>query len=345
MSRSNDNRSGPVAGQSGAAPYSTTYATATGDTEVGPDPQSLAVVRFGTAPATRGDPREWYVPLTQLGERETVEVWRSAQPVEHGWDGDVGYALNGDVMLAQLAVDESRYAGLEQAAFAVYERLLSFVAARGYPFPIRVWNYVSGINEGSGDDERYKRFNAGRSKAFGSRDGFEPSYPAASAIGSAEPGLRIHLIAARQESVPIENPRQRSAFRYPPLYGRPSPSFCRARLVCWPRERHLYLSGTASVVGHETLHAGDCISQLHETLRNIGSLLSGMALAEPPLAEIGWADLKLLRVYLRDRDDFSRVQAALADHVGEQPSMLCVLGDICRRDLALEIEGLFVSVA
>lgn len=337
-----DSSSTQTATRSGVAPFTIDYAsTAGGEPQL--DAKTLGIIRFGNAPSGRGDARELRVPLMPLDDRSTVEIWRSTEQVEHGWIGELGYARNSEVMLVQLSVDESRFPNFELATFDAYTRIQDFLASQDYPHPIRIWNYFPEINTGNGDAERYKQFSVGRARVIESLPEYEERLPAASAIGSTESQFFIYLLAARQGGVQIENPRQVSAFHYPRQYGVRSPSFSRARLVRWPRERHLYLSGTASVVGHETLHVDDCTAQLQETIRNIESLLSNTAIARPSLPGLGWADLKLLRVYLRHANTLPTVRAALEAQLGSETPVLYLLGDICRQDLALEIEGIFTS--
>ena len=79
--------------------------------------------------------------------------------------------------------------------------------------------------------------------------------------------------AARVPGTPVENPRQVSAYRYPRQYGPQAPSFARAMLPP-SQAMPLLLSGTASVVGHESKHH-DCVeSQLAETFANFDSLIA-----------------------------------------------------------------------
>ena len=62
--------------------------------------------------------------------------------------------------------------------------------------------------------------------------------PAACALGSpAGSPISIYFLAARQPPKMIENPRQTSAYHYPPKFGRHSPIFSRACVWGEPRQR------------------------------------------------------------------------------------------------------------
>lgn len=148
----------------------------------------------------------------------------------------------------------------------------------------------------------------------------------------------IYFLAAKTPGIQIENPRQVSAFRYPPQYGPRSPSFSRAVLKRWTGASHLFISGTASIVGHVSRHPRDPLAQLDETLANLEALLNH---ANRFLqASIRLASIKL---YLRPDLRAADVQQRLDERLGRDLPRLLLTGDICRDDLLLEIEGLGVS--
>ena len=68
---------------------------------------------------------------------------------------------------------------------------------------------------------------------------------------------------AARRRVPVENPRQVSAYRYPPTYGpRVADLLARgAGRTSAAATIALFISGTASIVGHETVHQGDVRAQ------------------------------------------------------------------------------------
>jgi len=151
--------------------------------------------------------------------------------------------------------------------------------------------------------------------------------------------MRIFLLTGSRPGINIENPRQVSAYRYPRIYGPRSPSFARATALPQPDgQMLLMISGTASVVGHETLHEGDLIAQLDEIERNLRALLgeSAARLARPGLKTFG--PDALLRAYVRYRDDWPAVRDHLA-RAWPGVSVVGLEGDICRTDLLVEIEA------
>ncbi len=141
---------------------------------------------------------------------------------------------------------------------------------------LRVWNYLPQINGDGGGLERYRQFNLGRQQAFveAGQAAFEGA-PAACALGIHQGALCIRFLAGRTAPLPIENPRQVSAYRYPPTYGPRAPTFSRAAIAeIGGGEVALFISGTASIVGHETVHVGEVLAQTQETLRNLDAVIA-----------------------------------------------------------------------
>lgn len=304
----------------------------------------LAVFGFGSeAPATLGDPRYLRVPLQPFGAAP-CEAWRVAGPVRSGRDGDIAWSTDGALSFGVIEVDERAHAsdadptGIVGAAEHAYARMLAFVAASGTPHLLRVWNYLDAITAGQGDAERYRQFCVGRARGLGEFDAFR--LPAATAIGRCDAArvLQVYWLSAASAGTPVENPRQVSAWRYPREYGPQPPSFARAMLpptdACMP----LLLSGTASVVGHATMHAGALLAQLGETFANFDALL-GAARTSQPALPAAFGPGTRLKVYVRDRDDMPVVAEALRERFGGRVPLFLLHAAICRRDLAVEIDG------
>ena len=160
---------------------------------------------------------------------------------------------------------------------------------------------------------------------------------AAAPFASPSPALSIDYVAA--PGTPLENPRQVSAYRYPRDYGPQPPSFARAMLPPTADRTPLLLSGTASVVGHATLHAGALMAQLEETLANFDALLGAARERQPALPARFGAGTRL-KVYVRDRGDMDAVAQALQARFGGRVPHFLLHAAICRRDLAVEIDGI-----
>lgn len=294
------------------------------------EPGTLAVFDFGHAAAALDDPRHLRVPLEALDDAAPREVWQVAAPVSHGRDGALRWAQGGGWLFAALELDEREHGGPAGAAQAAYAALHAFMRQRPAWRVLRLWNYQGAINEGVGDAERYRRFCDGR--AVGSGDFFATGYPAATAIGhhAAPHLLQVYLLAGSAAGSAIENPRQVSAWRYPREYGRTAPGFARAMLL--PAHDALAISGTAAVVGHASAHRGDVAAQLREILTNLEALLGEAGLPA------GFDTRAPLKAYVRHPGDAERVRRLLAERLPGVPVLL-LHGDVCRRELLVEIDG------
>lgn len=290
------------------------------------DSTVLAVFGFGSAAPAHADPRYMRVGLEPLEADAPFEVWRSTRPVRSGQDGAVRYAADGDYLYGALEIEENA-GDIDAAAADAYRQLCAFNASQPYAAVLRIWNYMDAINEGEGDEERYRRFCIGRARGMGGS--FGDRYPAGTAIGRQDGRriLQVYWLAARVPGQPVENPRQVSAYRYPRQYGPTPPAFARAMLTS---ARQLLISGTAAVVGHASQHIGDEMGQVEETLRNVDSLIGAAGVAAPDAQT-------LFKLYVREADNAAPVAAALRARLPECP-VLVLAGDVCRRELLLEVD-------
>ncbi|HVT35939.1 MAG TPA: hypothetical protein VHE37_10155, partial [Nevskiaceae bacterium] len=193
--------------------------------------------------------------------------------------------------------------------------------------------------------ERYKLFVAGRYEAYAAKPHFEASAPAATAIGTQEPGLLLYFIAGKQPGAQVENPRQVSAFNYPKEHGPRSPTFSRSTLLR-PSDADggalLLVSGTASIVGHASKHPGDAPAQLEEILGNLSALLNA---AEAELADRDHAwRVDVMKLYLRHASHRLLLEERLRTAFGKDLALITLQGEICRSELLAEVEAVFSRV-
>jgi chorismate lyase/3-hydroxybenzoate synthase len=298
----------------------------------------LAAAVFGARSAAPSDPRCLGIDLEPLVGAGLSEVWQGDGRMRIGAAGPIRYVEDGRHLAGWIDLEEAGFHGLEEATEAAYLGLLQFHATTPYHHVWRIWSFVADINEGVGDEERYRQFCLGRARAFAAVHATLPGigYPAATAVGkpAGARSLQVCWLAGRDPGVEIENPRQLAAYRYPRRYGPAAPSFSRAMLV----PGLLLVSGTASIVGHESMHAGDTIAQLHETLDNLDALLQHAGEVSGRRApRLGPASL--LKVYLRRAEDAAPVVQQLHARLGGELPLVILAADICRDELLLEIEA------
>jgi chorismate lyase/3-hydroxybenzoate synthase len=301
----------------------------------------LAVFEFCRSPLDASDPRHVPVALRQLDEPQRVEVWRCDGPIKTGsWDR-LRFAQGERLTMGQIAVDLRHCSNLREASRQAYDVVQSYLQQSPHPWPLKIWNYIPGINEGSGDKERYRQFCLGRADAVLIDPGDLPPLPAATAIGthSAEPALQVYFLAGALPGMDVENPRQVSAWRYPRQYGPRSPLFSRGTILTLNGSRQFLISGTASVIGHQTHHENQVTDQLRESLRNVRSLLNeGHRLMGDARAQLDANGI--LKVYIRDPADYDRIRATLEANAPAEIPRIYLQGDICRENLLTEIDGI-----
>lgn len=290
-------------------------------------------------------PLQWLRTPVLWPQGPSRDIWSlpSGLPVRTEAHGGLVWRRAGDLLFGVIEIDEASVpstisgSALRRAAFDAYARIFRLLDEQGLPHLWRLWNYMADINGEVDALERYRQFNMGRGDAFeaGARS-VVGRVPAACALGVAEGPLTIAFLAGATPIVPIENPRQVSAFLYPDRYGPRSPTFSRAALAHPPGQEILFVSGTASIVGHETVHPGDVRAQTAESLDNIAAVLAE-ASARSRTGAYAPADLSY-RAYVRHVQDLDTVRSVVTARVGAAP-VVYVQADVCRSDLLVEIEG------
>lgn len=256
-------------------------------------------------------------------------------PVREGRHGSVRWHDDGRWVWGEVEADAA--GDLVEPTRRAYTDLFGALADAGAPHLLRLWNRVPRINVVDGELERYRQFNIGRQQAFidAGRDAFEGA-PAACAVGTPAGPLGIRFLAGREPPVPIENPRQVSAYRYSSVWGPRAPTFSRAALAHDGDCRvALFISGTASIVGEHSVHVGDVRAQCEETLRNLDTVIAGAT----QRSGTPWRpeDFHWI-VYLRHAAHWDDVRDTFATWCGTAPRQP-LEADICREELLIEIEG------
>lgn len=266
------------------------------------------------------------------------ELWLSPDPVRAGVEGAIRYAVSGDFLFG-VASRGGADATLRDLSEAIYSEIFRALDRLGFPHALRFWNYFPCINETEGGLERYRQFNLGRAAAFDAAGRYRTAtLPAACALGTdSGAGLTVYFVAAREPGIAIENPRQVSAYDYPREYGPRSPTFSRAVLHRSGPAAILFVSGTASIVGHRTVHAGDPAAQTRETLANLEAVFLEAGKHVRPGAFTRRESS--YKVYVRHSGDLPAIRREVERAMGDEADAVYLRADICRSDLLVEIEA------
>ncbi len=217
---------------------------------------------------------------------------------------------------------------------------------------VRQWNYIGDIltvNEGY---QNYQIFNEVRNDYY-ARYRKIHGYPAATGVGMRHGGVILDFCAIVSDGSlkirAVENPNQVNAYEYGQqvLKGvtdkgkhvKHPPQFERALLLANEHDASFHISGTASIIGQETIGKGDVGKQTIVTIENIKKLTDIVRLSRLVSDSVSYHEkLSLLRVYIRYQDDFDLVRKICREHFPRIPAVY-IEADICRDDLLMEIEA------
>ena len=243
------------------------------------------------------------------------------------------------------------------AAVAAFDQMKAILDAEGMSFNhvVRQWNYIGNILEIKHGFQNYQIFNEVRSEVYQKYRTIH-GYPSATGIGMRLDGVSLDfcaLLANEQVIIkPVENPNQVNAYEYGQevLKGvagkgksvKHPPQFERALLLSGYIRSTLFISGTASIIGQDTIGIEDIEKQTTVTLDNISRLTDQTRLEWMiPTSEKEWGKYLLLRVYVKNQNDFSTVKSICNKRFPDVPSVF-IESDICRDNLLVEIEAEFL---
>jgi len=247
--------------------------------------------------------------------------------------------------------------GVYARSLITFEKISQMLAKCNvrYDEVIRTWLYLGDIVGPEGDTQRYKELNRARTdfyRNFTFGLGRTPPghcvevFPGSTGIGTSGKGVMMSCIALQTTRpdlmlIPLENPQQVSAFDYGAHYSPKSPKFARAMAVASGDSATIFVSGTASITESETRHPDDVVGQTQLTLDNIAALISPDNFRRHGVSGLGAGldGLALVRVYIKQQEDFEKVRAVCRQRFGERPTIYAV-ADVCRPELLVEIEGI-----
>jgi len=233
-----------------------------------------------------------------------------------------------------------------QAAFAQMQAVLKQEDLH-FGHIVRQWNYIEDIVSLSGSEgkqsQTYQVFNDIRSIFYGTSQ-FPNGYPAATGIGMQYGGIVLDFIAVQApedvQILPVKNPEQIDAHHYSQavLVGTPvkereaktTPKFERAKAVRCNIGSAVYISGTASIKGQQSVAVGDPEEQTRTTIENISRLIQA--------ADTEKMHLNHCRVYLKHKEHLPLIKTICDRHYPGVP-MVYLVSDVCRRELLVELEG------
>lgn len=221
---------------------------------------------------------------------------------------------------------------------------------------IRQWNYIENIThipDKGQNYQHYQIFNDVRSDYYNKSE-FIHGYPSATGIGTDICGLVVNFIAistaTNVQIVPVINPGQIDAHKYSQkvLVGsgvnkkedKSSPKFERGKLVRTDEGTKIYISGTAAILGENTVFPTDVEKQTMATINNIKRLVDDESVLElDDIQAVEKSNYSYVRSYVKHKTDIDIVKRLCEKHFRSE-CFQYLISDICRDDLLVEIEGL-----
>ena len=243
-----------------------------------------------------------------------------------------------------------------KAAKTAFDQMRAILEAEQMTFNhiIRQWNFIGEILHISNGFQNYQIFNEVRSENYHKYRTVH-NYPAATGIGMKFCGVTLDCCAVKAKTnvkiIAIDNPEQIRPYDYGQqvLRGNPAdgrkvkqpPQFERAVHISNNHSSTLFVSGTASIIGQDTIGVDDVEKQTVVTIENISRLTDKTRIGHltgNPNPDTG--SLIILRVYIKKQEDFPKVKM-ICEKYFPGITAIYIQADICRDDLLVEIEAEF----
>jgi enamine deaminase RidA (YjgF/YER057c/UK114 family) len=238
-----------------------------------------------------------------------------------------------------------------------FEQMELILTAENMDFShiVRQWNYIENIVGYTYKDQHYQIFNDVRSFYY-DKSNFIHGYPAATGIGMETAGIIIDFIAIQEKGsnvtiFPIKSPVQTDAHTYSKevlehnsqakSVVETTPKFERAKAIVSHNQYLIMVSGTAAIKGQYSVNNNDAAEQAILTMENIFRLVSTENLKKHSnLITSQKAEPCYFRVYIKNPDDYLKVKSA-CEKYSTNTDIVYLKADICRKELSVEIEGIF----
>ena len=308
----------------------------------------LTHLYFGDTGNSKHDCLTIQTELELLGSNLFAQYWFTNQQAEQATYKNIHYAHAPQMMFGFMELPCIDAQGLDAQDFGAlihqaYSEIYECLDNSSYKHLLRTWNFFPRITQYDPEQtqqNRYEVFCQGRLQAMQDCGIKTKVYPAATVIGSHEHKLQIYFLASDTPGTAVENPRQTSAYHYPVEYKHTQPLFSRGLLKTWGKQTHFYVSGTASIIGHETLHINDVCAQLNESINNVETLVAH-ANDKHHTQLNAQDDLLYMKVYLRNREYVEQINQVLSARLSNNTPRALLLGDMCRDNLLVEIEAFY----
>lgn len=124
------------------------------------------------------------------------------------------------------------------------------------------------------------------------------------------------------------------SFNYPEKYGKNAPSFARATKTEIGGKTVVFVSGTASIRGSESVPRDDKIKQTDITIENIETMLIETGVLEE--VERGNFTIEKI-IYIKNKESFNKIKKHIQTNHPLFDEGIYLLSNVCREELDVEI--------
>ena len=101
---------------------------------------------------------------------------------------------------------------------------------------------------------------------------------------------------------------------------------------------HLFISGTASVVGHRSVHICEPYKQILEIIHNLNTLIGHTERLRRGTRG-RWSRGAVFKIYIRQPEHFATIRDIFEEQLPSDAQVLYLQGEMCRSELLAEVEG------
>jgi len=271
--------------------------------------------------------------LLSLNSKNLYEIWKVNENVNYEKFNDIQISQSANYMFGfSIIKNKGTYEEIKKKIAKQYNDFF-LISKKKKMTVLKIWHYLPKLlHDYDNKKTNYSLLCEARESIY-KLIYTNCNYPAATVIGIKGENILIYFLSAVcKKYQAIENTRQVSAYNYPMNIFLEKPMFSRAVSIM-PKDSMtsmIFVSGTASIKGYESVHGKNMLRQLNETLENYNTFFEDKKNL-----------LNIARVYVSNTDDnnVQLVSSVLNKKFGENNYAL-LKGDICRSELLIEIEGM-----
>ena len=269
-----------------------------------------------------------------INYKNIYEIWEVQGKVHQKKYNDINVSMSKNYIFGSVIIDLEELNSYEEIKSAIsYKYRDFFNIANQYSMNlIKIWHYIPQLLKPYSDNKTNYSLLCEAREIIYKEKYKDSSFPAATVIGIGGNKILIYFLAAVcAEYNTVENKRQVSSYDYPQNIFLEKPMFSRAVsfIDIEGAEKKIMISGTASIKGYESMHKMDVLKQLTEALKNYQTFVN-----------IKGNDSNICRIYLtKSQTKYSVEIVKILDSIFEYNNYILLEGEICRKDLLVEIEG------